>query len=329
MQDNQTLISVVMSVYDEPVIYVDQAIQSILDQTFTDFEFIIILDKPDYSEMHDFLESKSMQDKRIIIINNNENIGLAASLNRGISLSKGNYIARMDADDISKSNRLSQELEYIQSNNYDMVCCLADKIDEKGEIWDTIATSSSSEKYIREILPVQNIIVHPTILMKKCVFENLKGYRLFSSCQDYDLWLRMLTEGYSIGILNKNLFCFRRHKNSISSSKHYIQILNEKYIRKLYKRRVRGQKKDGFSLENLKRYLHFHGADNKKRVNFERCCFEEYQKSLRLIKSRQLLRGFCLALVSAWAYTVRESIKTSIKARRIKRKYNNLIYRSK
>ena len=93
-------LSVVMSIYKEPVEWMRQSIDSILNQTFTDFEFVIVNDNPIRSENRDILDEYSKKDFRIIVLSNDENIGLTKSLNKGLRISKGKYIARMDADDI-------------------------------------------------------------------------------------------------------------------------------------------------------------------------------------------------------------------------------------
>ncbi len=88
-------ISVIMSVYKEPLAYVNVAVDSILKQTFADFEFIIIVDAPDNLEIIEFLQEKAATDTRIFVVVNEKNIGLAMSLNKAIDLAKGKYLARM------------------------------------------------------------------------------------------------------------------------------------------------------------------------------------------------------------------------------------------
>jgi glycosyltransferase involved in cell wall biosynthesis len=98
-----------MGVYKEPLDWLRQSIDSILNQSFTDYEFIIICDNPRYEEGMELLKKYANSDRRIILLFNNENIGLTKSLNKGLEIARGKYIARMDADDISKPERLTRQ----------------------------------------------------------------------------------------------------------------------------------------------------------------------------------------------------------------------------
>lgn len=313
-------ITVLMTVYNEPVDFVEKAISSILTQTFKDFEYIIILDKPDNHGMRSYLEETAKEDGRIRFYVNEQNLGLARSLDRGIGLAEGAYIARMDADDISKPERLEKEIHFIEETGADMVCCLVDKIDEKGEKWDEIKPFPDSAEFIRKMLPVQNIVVHPSVMMNTEKVKALGGYRSFASCQDYDLWLRMLTNRFQIKILNENLLNFRRHKNSITASKRYVQILNEVYIRQLYKERV-GKGKDSFSEEALVCFMKSHHADNKAVNEKENSKSALYREGVEDLKHRKLVSGGIKILRSISSYTVRESIKVTINARKVKKQF--------
>ena len=110
------LVSVIMSTYKEEEIFLRQAIESILDQTYKDFEYIIILDNPDNDLHIKIIEEYTNIDKRIKFYINKKNIGLTASLNKGLELAKGIYICRMDADDISISNRIENQKKYLEEN---------------------------------------------------------------------------------------------------------------------------------------------------------------------------------------------------------------------
>ena len=105
------LVSVLMCVYDTPVRYLKEATESILNQTYDNLEFIIVDDGSGLKETGDYLEAVSKADNRIKLIHNNNNIGLTKSLNIGLHFCKGNYIARMDADDISISERIEKQVQ--------------------------------------------------------------------------------------------------------------------------------------------------------------------------------------------------------------------------
>lgn len=110
-------VSVVMSVYNEPMEWISQSIESILNQSFTNFEFIIINDKPEGKEQIALINEYASQDQRIKIIQNEKNLGLTKSLNIGILHAKSKYIARMDADDISMPNRLKMQYEFMDNGS--------------------------------------------------------------------------------------------------------------------------------------------------------------------------------------------------------------------
>ena len=118
----KTRISVVISVYKEPVEWLSQSIDSILHQTFSDFEFIIVCDNPAYEEGINTLKEYSKKDGRIRLIFNEGNIGLTKSLNKGLAIAQGEYIARMDVDDIAMTERFAKQLEYLDSHPEIGVC---------------------------------------------------------------------------------------------------------------------------------------------------------------------------------------------------------------
>ena len=128
------MISVIMSTYHEPLEYVEKSVDSILCQTYGDFEFIISVDDPENRKLIDFLKNKADGDSRIKIIVNEKNIGLPKTLNNAIAVAKGDYIARMDADDISLPDRFECQLKLIEEKNLDLVGCNIIDIDGKDNV---------------------------------------------------------------------------------------------------------------------------------------------------------------------------------------------------
>ena len=117
------LVSVIMSVYNTDLKLLDKAVRSILDQTYDILEFIIIDDECD-EDCRRYINE--IRDSRVVIIKNNRNIGLAASLNKGIELAKGKYIARMDADDYSFPERLYEQVSFMNMNSEaDVLACIS------------------------------------------------------------------------------------------------------------------------------------------------------------------------------------------------------------
>lgn len=229
-------LSVIMSTYKEEEHLLREAIESILNQTYQDFEFIIILDYPD-NEMHKNVISSYMEkDFRIKFYINEKNMGLTASLNRALSLASGEYIARMDADDISLPDRFAKQMEYIAKNDYDLIGGITQMIDEDGNVIYSIAKVPQDFNKIKKALKYGQCIAHPTWLGKKEVFDSLSGYRNMPLCEDYDFTLRAVLKGFKISNLNETVLKYRMTSNSISRSNLYEQYLYMTVITGCYAR---------------------------------------------------------------------------------------------
>lgn len=313
------MISVIMSVYNEKSIYVEKSIDSILNQTYNDLEMVIVLDSPDNETLLSILIEYTHKDARVKLLINDRNIGLAMSLNRAIEVAQGEYLARMDADDISKPERLERELEYLIKNELDVVSCVADKIDENGNVWGEIKPFNNRSEVIKDLLEIQNVIIHPTVLMRTDIIKSVGGYRNFPSCQDYDLWLRLVTNNNKIGIINENLFQFRKHRESVTATRRYNQVLNEKYIREMYHQRLKNGK-DSYSEDNLKKFLNENGYSDPHKRQLENEKLKQYGSGISLLKKCNV-RGLWLVIRSLSSYSVRTSICVSISGRVVKFKH--------
>lgn len=241
-----------MSIYNENDKEIYESINSILNQTFSDFELIIVVDNPRITFFSKHLNELGLFDSRIKIIYNSVNVGLAKSMNKAFSVSKGSYIARMDADDIALPSRFQEELKVL-NEGYDLVCTDYIFIDENSEIIERKIPSYSIDSLEMD-LKYGNIIHHPTVMMNREIFERVNGYRNFPCSQDYDLWLRILEVGGRFAIINRPLLKYRIRVNSITSTQNFKQIATIWYIQKLHKERLRFGK-DSYSLDNYKKYL--------------------------------------------------------------------------
>jgi glycosyltransferase involved in cell wall biosynthesis len=191
------LVSIVMPVYNTAP-FLEEAVHSILHQTFTNFEFIII-DDGSTDESLDVL--KSFRDERIIVLSNGINRGLVFTLHRGLNAARGRYIARMDGDDVSLPDRLQRQVDYMDAHpEADLVATCVDLIDEAGRntgVWEDDRLHISPES-IRSFLPVNNSLAHPSVLARAEVIRAL-GYRAAQKdAEDYDLWLRWASAGHSL-----------------------------------------------------------------------------------------------------------------------------------
>lgn len=184
-------ITVLMPVYNGEK-YLREAIGSILNQTFNDFEFLIINDSSTDSTREIIL---SYDDTRIRLEDNEKNIGLTHSLNKGLRLAKGKYVARMDADDISLPDRLEKQLAVIENNtDVSIVACWIDIIDKNNTYignWHADRENNSPEQ-IYYTLFFENCIAHSSVLFKKELALKIGGYNeSFRKSQDYELWIRL------------------------------------------------------------------------------------------------------------------------------------------
>lgn len=204
-------VSVVMSVYNGGV-YLRDSISSILSQNFTDFDFIIVND----GSTDDSLEIiKSFSDPRIKLISRG-NKGLIDSLNEAISCSNSEYIARMDADDISLPNRLSRQVEFLNNFGIDLVGSWAIKINEKNEEIGAMSYPPADNNRIKKFFIKHNPFIHSSIMIKRSVLNSVGLYNpKYKHAEDYELWGRVLCKFRGANI-QENLIKYRVNSLSIT-----------------------------------------------------------------------------------------------------------------
>lgn len=285
------MISVIMGTYNEEEKDLEEAIQSILQQTYTEFEFIILLDNPGNKMLESILRKYEALDTRIKLVINEKNIGLAASLNKGIQLAQFPYIARMDADDRSFPKRFEIELDYLMKHeSVDMVSANCVYMDEAGDVTGEKSGIPTTYQKIKKILPVGSSIIHPSILIKKEVLLEMGGYRALKTAEDYDLWLRMLTKGFVIESINEPLIYYRIRENSMTNSDKYLQYLMDTYLRGLYRERKKTGN-DSFSTDHFEAFLvarNYYNQENK--AAFEKANQQLFD-ALALIQQRKFGEG--------------------------------------
>jgi len=199
------------------------SVQSILSQTFSDFEFIIC-DDGSTDGTYETLRDICKYDSRIKIIRNDFNMSAAAARNRCISMSQGEYIAIMDADDFSASNRLQVQMDFLESNKeYDFVGSSAGLFDENG-LWGHIRYKDFPErKDFLFVLP----FVHASVMFRKKSIEKVGGYRVAKETvrtEDYDLFMRMYANGSKGANLKETLYYVREDKAAIRRRKYRYRI---------------------------------------------------------------------------------------------------------
>lgn len=215
-------ISVVMPVYNTEK-YLAEAIESILNQTFKDFEFIII-DDGSTDKSLDIIKRYALKDDRIKIISR-MNKGITKSLNEGIAFAQGEYIARMDSDDISLPQRFEKQVKFLDKNK--KVVALGTKIlfiDYKGRPLIDVLFGKKHDKIEQAFLDGKGgAIAHPSVMMRKKVLLSTGCYNNFKYAQDFDLFLRLAEVG-KLGNLDKVLLKYRFHNLMIGSTKREEQL---------------------------------------------------------------------------------------------------------
>lgn len=181
-------VSVIMSVYNEPEEWLRESINSILGQTFVDFEFIIVNDNPEREDNRRVLGECVRRDERVIVLHNEKNIGLTRSLNRGLEVARGKYIARMDADDISLPVRFEKQVSFLEEHLDIGVC---------GANIQFFGSKKGEQKYPEQdedcFLFQRSPFAHPVVMIRASVLKDngLLYNPDFRYAQDYELWSRM------------------------------------------------------------------------------------------------------------------------------------------
>jgi glycosyltransferase involved in cell wall biosynthesis len=228
---NKPAISVILPVYNAEK-YVALAIQSVLDQSFQDFELIIINDGSTDTSLGSI---QKFSDPRIKLINQ-ENQGLIKTLNTGIALAQSNYIARIDADDIwSDQDKLARQMEYLSQHIECVVLGTGAKIiDENGKEISSLHYPTSDTE-IRSQLLISNCFIHPSVIFNKEICLKVGGFNPNEKhVEDYGLWLRMGLQG-TLANLPQELMSYRIHASSVTQQKNLIQSKNCLELIKRYK----------------------------------------------------------------------------------------------
>jgi len=219
MTMKSTRVSVVMPTFNRHI-YLKEAIESIIHQTMTDFEFIIVNDGSTNDEVLQILAEVEKQDDRVIIINKN-NCGPAAARNAGIEASSAPLIALMDDDDVSHPDRLKQQVEYLDGNiESQSVSTAMELIDKKGKfIHNTLQEkASTTRQYVTSfeeaLAIVEEYTLNTTTMMRKDAFVKVGRYRAwFKQCEDTDLTLRFMGR-YELSFIPDPLYYYRAYSSS-------------------------------------------------------------------------------------------------------------------
>lgn len=220
-------ISVIMPVFNGEK-YLREAIDSVLAQTYTNFELLLINDGSTDKSKEIIL---SYKDSRIRYIENEKNLKLIATLNKGIDLATGDYIARMDSDDVILPNRLEVQMRYMLKHpQVDLCSVWAYVITEEGKRIGKLK-GIDSPKLINCSLFFTNPINHPGIMCKSKVLKENK-YQFFLHAEDLELWIGLRDRGYCMANIPRYLYLYRWYGNNVSNSNAEFQLSQKKELLK-------------------------------------------------------------------------------------------------
>lgn len=235
-------VSVLMCVYNTKLTYLQEAINSILNQNFHDWELIIV-DDGSNMQVSEVLKKYARENKQISIIKNERNLGLTKSLNIGLEKCSGRYIARMDSDDISLPDRLRRQYEYMENHR---------EVDVLGVNVDNIGDMSVYQPKFRNYMKDTNVFRikmlfnnvgprHPSVMIRKSFLdENKILYREeIRKAQDYALWIDCINAGAMFACLEEKLLLYRIHREQITTAEYreqseYVKKIIQKNLMKIF-----------------------------------------------------------------------------------------------
>lgn len=284
-------VSVVMPVYNTPKEYLSEAVNSILNQTFDDFEFIII-DDCSNEETRMFLES--IDDSRVIVKRNPTNYGITKSLNIGFEIASGKYIARMDSDDISLPNRIEKQVEYMESNPDVIVCgCgikfFSNSTEKIEKNRDYIVKIDDMELFRIKLLFCNCGPAHPTVMYNKQLINkySVTYNEYYENSQDYYMWVTCSSVA-RMHIIGEVLLYYREHDLQISTKgfskqQYYAQRVRKAQLERLFvkvdedmliihEKSINGELSPRSTIKWLRRLL---SANNKNKV-YDKKIFSRY-----------------------------------------------------
>jgi len=256
-------VSVVMSVFNAQN-YLADAIESILNQTYKDFEFIIINDGSTDKSLK-IIEDYAKKDDRIIFISR-ENRGLIESLNEGIRISKGKYIARMDADDISLSQRFEKQIGFME-NNPDVGILGSSVITFGKDLKERVWRLETRNDVLKAELLFSSCFAHPTVLIRKNLIEEYDLYYShdFIHAEDFELWTRS-AEYCKFANLKEPLLKYRILSNSVSRKADIDEEQRYEVIKNIFDKNL---EKLGIKNSENENRLHFNLSVNHRIKNIK------------------------------------------------------------
>ncbi len=211
--------------------YLRTAVESVLQQSFRDFELLVIDDGSTDAGPEII---SAIDDPRLRVVTHTANLGLVATLNEGVELARGRYIARMDADDEMHPDRLWKQFERMETHpELAVLSTFVELMNSDGEttgVWDT-DRMAADEHSIRALMPSANCIAHPAVMIRITALKGLRYHSERAGAEDWDLWLRMLARGHRISKLPEALLRYRVHAGSIMGGSKAVMSAERRSLR--------------------------------------------------------------------------------------------------
>jgi len=302
---DKPLVSVIIPTYNIER-YIEEALQSILNQTYKNIE-VVVVDDCSTDNTLKILEDIQKTDHRIKVYKNNQNLKISKTLNKAITYSSGKYIARMDGDDISLPLRLEKQVNFLEQNDeYGLCGTHLIKIDEDGnEIG--IDKKILDFDIILNTIELASPLAHPTWLVRKEVYQKLDGYRGDCPAQDYDFLLRCITSNIKFINIDYIGLKLRERIGNTSSKNGLFQRKVVNYFLKLYKQRKETNADDfsdidiGNLKESNKILIQLHSLSQKY---FEKSAYnknkDKYLKSILYLILSLLLSPYQIQFFVRW-----------------------------
>lgn len=207
---NRPLVSVVMATYNEPKQFIEESISSILNQTYSNLE-LLIADDSSREETIEIINYFANSDARVRVIRQSQRMGFVHALNTALKEVKGDYIARMDGDDISLPDRFNKQVSYLNSHHdIDVLGGAMNIINEKSEVTSRRNYPSGGIKLLMW-MSLRTALGHPSVMFRRKIIDDGFYYNeiMNKGCEDTDLWLRLRNNGYHIANLNDTLVNYR------------------------------------------------------------------------------------------------------------------------
>ena len=214
MWNSELMVTVLMPVYNGEK-YLVESIESVLNQTYKNFELLII---DDFSNDQSVKIIKSFNDKRIQIIQNPKNLGQSITMNIGLQLARGIYIARLDQDDLCQKERLKKQLEFLLKYDYSIVGSWVIKINKNSKIIGYYHHPTNNEEIVNA-MGINSALAHSSVMMRKKDILSIGGYsEKYKIVMDWDLWIRAIKHGFKIGNIAEYLISARMHNEQAMNS---------------------------------------------------------------------------------------------------------------